>query len=203
MTTENLPPKRLEEIRNAVRSKYRTVAIKPEGHFPYPIGKESALTLGYDPLILEKIPDKIVRRFVGVGNPFKIRTPRSGDYVLDAGCGCGMDTFIAALLAGPQGRAIGIDLTEEMLGSPRSAVAAFKLGNVEFRAGSIEALPFDDAALDMVISNGVLNLVPDKAAAFAEIARVLRPEGAFIAADLLVVDTIPSDVLESMDSWST
>jgi arsenite methyltransferase len=202
MTKENFTPERLEDIRNAVRSKYRTVAMKPEGQFPYPIGKESALKLGYDPLLLEKIPDNVVRRFVGVGNPFKIRTPRSGDYVLDAGCGCGMDTFIAALLAGPQGRAVGIDLTEEMLDSPRSAVAAFELGNVEFRTGSIEALPFDDAALDLVISNGALNLVPDKAAAFAEIARVLRPEGAFVAADLLVVDAIPGDVLESMDAWS-
>ena len=93
MTTENLTPERLEDIRNAVRSKYRKVAMKPEGHFPYPIGEESALKLGYDPLLLEKIPDTIVRRFVGVGNPFKIRTPRSGDYVLDAGCGCGMGYF--------------------------------------------------------------------------------------------------------------
>jgi len=202
MTAENLPSERLEDIRNAVRSKYRTVAMNPEGQFPYPIGKKSALKLGYDPLLLEKIPDKVVRRFVGVGNPFKIRTPCSGDYVLDAGCGCGMDTFIAALLAGSQGRAVGIDLTEEMLELPRSAVAAFEHGNVEFRAGSIEELPFDDAALDLVISNGVLNLVPDKAAAFAEIARVLRPEGTFIAADLLVVDAIPGDVLESLDSWS-
>jgi arsenite methyltransferase len=195
--------KRWEEIRNAVRSKYRAVATEPEGHFPYSIGKESALNLGYDPLLLEKIPDKIVRRFVGVGNPLKIRTPHAGDYVLDAGCGCGMDTLIAALLTGPQGRAFGIDLTEEMLELPRSAAAAFKLGNVEFRAGSIEKLPFEDAVMDLVISNGVLNLIPDKATAFSEIARVLRPEGAFVAADLLVVDTIPDNVLKSMDAWST
>ena len=113
-----------------------------------------------------------------------------------------MDTLIAALLAGSQGQAVGIDLTKEMLDLARVA-ASSGIGNVEFKEGSIEALPFEDASFDLVISNGVLNLIPNKAAAFSEIARVLRPEGALAAADLLVVETIPQEILANTDAWST
>jgi ubiquinone/menaquinone biosynthesis C-methylase UbiE len=101
--------------------------------------------------------------------------------VLDAGCGCGLDTFIAASLAGPSGRAVGIDLTKEMLALPRAVADSFKRGNVEFREGTLEKLPFDDSSFDLIISNGVLNLIPDKGAAFAEIARVLSPGGVLVA----------------------
>jgi arsenite methyltransferase len=123
--------------------------------------------------------------------------------VLDAGCGCGFDTFIAASLAGPLGHAVGIDFTKEMLALPRAVAESFKHGNVEFRQGTLEKLPFDDSSFDLVISNGVLNLIPDKGAAFAEFARVLNPGGALVAADLLVIDTIPADVLANTDAWST
>ena len=194
---------RAAEIRSAVKLKYQKAVVNPGGHFSYPVGRESALKLGYDPSWLGSIPEDSVNGFVGVGNPFRIRVPAPGDRVLDAGCGCGFDTFIAALLAGSQGKAAGIDLTAEMLAVPRAAAASFRQGNVEFREGSIENLPFDDAAFDLVISNGVLNLVPDKPAAFSEIARVLRPEGALVAADLLVIETIPPEVLANTDAWST
>jgi arsenite methyltransferase len=203
MVSEDLSPERAADIRRAVKSKYREVAIQPEGKFSYPTGKKSALKLGYDPLWLKRIPADVLKRFVGVGNPFKIRVPQQGTRVLDAGCGCGMDTFVAALLVGPQGQANGIDLTAEMLDTARAAAASSGTGNVEFREGSIEALPFDDAAFDLVISNGVLNLIPDKAAAFSEIARILRPGGTLAAADLLVIDAIPPEVLASTDAWST
>jgi len=203
MTFEDLSPERAANIRSAVKSRYREVAAKPEGQFPYPTGKKSALNLGYDPLWLERIPVNVLDRFVGVGNPFRICMPQPGNRVLDAGCGCGMDTFVAALLAGSQGQASGIDLTAEMLHLARAAAALLGTGNVEFREGSIEALPFDDDAFDLVISNGVLNLIPDKAAAFSEIARVLRPGGALAAADLLVIETIPPEVLANTDAWST
>jgi arsenite methyltransferase len=200
---EDLSQARAAEIRSAVKFKYREVAAQPEGKFPYPTGKESALNLGYDPVWLDGIPAEVLRRFVGVGNPFRIRAPRPGDRVLDAGCGCGMDTFVAARLAGPQGHACGIDLTTEMLDLARTAAASFKIGNVEFREGSIEALPFENDSFDLVISNGVLNLIPDKAAAFLEMARVLRPEGALAGADLLLVETLPPEVQASTDAWST
>jgi len=196
-------PERATEIRSAVQSRYRRVAVSPEGCFAYATGKDGVLQLGYDPSWLASLPVDVVNRFVGVGNPFRIRKPKSGDRILDAGCGCGLDTFVASSLAGVQGRAVGIDLTGEMLAIPRAAAPFFAPGNVEFLQGSIEGLPFENASFDLVISNGVLNLVPDKPAAFSEIARVLRPEGVLAAADLLVIESIPHEILTSTDAWST
>jgi len=194
---------RAVEIRDAVKSKYRKVATSPEGCFAYPVGVESALKLGYHPSWLEFVPAEVSSRFVGVGNPFGIRAPKPGNRVLDAGCGCGFDTFIAAALAGPTGRAVGIDITAEMLAVALAGAGSFDKGNIEFREGSIEKLPFENACFDLVISNGVLNLIPDKQTAFLEIARVLRPEGILVAADLIVTETIPEEVLASTDAWST
>lgn len=190
-------------IRNSVKSKYEAVASCPGGHFPYPIGKESALNLGYDPSWLESIPDEIVSHFVGVGNPFSIHKPERGNRVLDAGCGCGMDSFVASLLAGPEGRVCGIDLTEEMLALPGSLLRKMESKNLEFCEASIEAIPCEDNTFDVIISNGVLNLVPDKQTAFSELARVLKPGGVLAAADLVVMEEIPPEILESKDAWST
>lgn len=203
MKIETMLPERAKEIRNAVKSKYRKAAKTPSGLFAYPVGIEGALKLGYARSWLELVPELAARRFVGVGNPFSIRTPEEGDRVLDAGCGCGFDTFIAASMVGITGRAVGIDITAEMLEVARSASETFKSGDVQFWEGSIEQLPFEDESFDLVISNGVLNLVPDKQAAFSEIARVLRPNGALAAADLLVTETIPPEVLANTDAWST
>jgi arsenite methyltransferase len=203
MSIETPSCQRAEEIRKEVKAKYQQVAMSPTGRFLYPVGKEGALGLSYDPAWFEFARADAISRFVGVGNPFSIRAPKPGDKVLDAGCGCGFDTFIAACLAGPSGRAIGIDLTPEMLTIARSCSELFKTGNVEFREGSLEQLPFEDQYFDLVISNGVLNLVPDKQAAFKEIARVLRPEGALISADLLVMEEIPPEVLANTGAWST
>jgi arsenite methyltransferase len=203
MTLELPSPERAEEIRSAVRSKYKRVAANPEGCFAYPIGKESALKLGYAPSWLEGMDAVVIDRFVGVGNPFMIRAPRPGDRILDAGCGCGFDTLIASALAGPTGKATGVDLTAEMLAVPRRAAGSFIKGAAEFLEGSIEKLPFDDAFFDLAISNGVLNLIPDKRAAFAELARVIRPDGALVAADLLLIETIPPEILANTDAWST
>jgi arsenite methyltransferase len=203
MTIEMLPPERAKEIRNAVKLKYQEVAKGPEGRFSYPVGAESVLKLGYPRTWMELVPAAVVGRFVGVGNPFSIRTPEQGNRVLDAGCGCGFDAFIAAALAGASGKAVGIDVTAEMLRVAQAASKSFKSGNVEFLEGSIEQLPFEDGFFDLVISNGVLNLIPDKQAAFREIARVLHSKGALVAADLLVIETIPPEVLASTDAWST
>jgi arsenite methyltransferase len=203
MTPETISHKRAQAIRSAVKSKYQKVAINPDNCFTYPIGKESALKLGYDSSWFDSVPAAVIARFVGVGNPFGIHAPKPGDRILDAGCGCGFDTYVGASMAGPSGCAVGVDLTPEMLVVARSAAEAFKCGNVEFRECSLEKIPFEDGIFDLVISNGVLNLVPDKPAAFAEIARVLKPKGAFVSADLLVMDKIPSKILASVDAWST
>lgn len=187
------------ELRRAVRDKYREVSGRPEGQFPYPCGRASATALGYEPAWLDGLPDEVCARFVGVGNPFSIGRPAPGQRVLDLGCGCGMDVLVAARLVGPGGRAVGIDLTPEMLAVARAAADA----SAWWVEGSVEALPFADGAFDVVVSNGALNLVPDKAAAFAEARRVLAPGGTLAVADLLVTSRVPDDLLASMDAWST
>lgn len=192
-----------EALREAVRQKYRSVAQSAEGCFGYPTGRASALGLGYEPNWLEAVLPDVVDHFVGVGNPFSVHRPRPGHHVLDLGCGAGLDTFVAALLVGPAGRSTGLDLSSEMLAAPRALAAAWPLANVDFVEGLIEALPFDASSFDVVLSNGVLNLVPDKQAAFREIRRVLKPGGQFVAADLLVTEEVPAEVLAAEDAWST
>lgn len=188
-----------DQLRQAVREKYRSVSVDPEGPFPYPVGRASALGLGYEAEWLDALPDDVLDRFVGVGNPFRIQRPEPGQSVLDLGCGAGLDVFVAAQLVGPRGRAVGVDLTPEMLAWPKQHAAA----NTEFHEGSVEALPFEDGSFDLAISNGALNLVPDKDAAFEEIFRVLAPGGVFAVADLLVTATVPEEVLAGLDAWST
>lgn len=203
MGFESYTPKRSSEIRGSVRSKYRKVAKRPEGHFPYPIGRESALNLGYNPSWLEEVPDEVVARFVGVGNPFSIRTPKLGEWVLDAGCGCGLDTFVSAILVGHEGWVSGVDLSAEMLKWPRAVSLKLSKQRVEFREASIEDLPYEDRIFHLAISNGVLNLVPNKRAAFSELARILKPGGILAVADLMVTEKIPPEVLAAEDAWST
>ena len=192
-----------EQLKSTVKRKYRGVSRKPEGQFPYPVGQESLERLGYPREWISAVPKDVVDRFVGVGNPFSIRPVQKGERVLDIGCGCGLDSFVSALQTGQEGLVFGIDLTAEMLEWARNAKANTILDNLHFREGSAEELPFEDGAFDLVISNGVLNLVPNKESAFREIARVLRPEGNFVAADLVVVESIPEETLASMDAWST
>ena len=186
-----------------MREKYRAVSESAEGCFTYPVGRRSAVGLGYEAAWLQAVPPEVVDRFVGVGNPFSIHRPCPGDRVLDLGCGAGLDTFVTAWLVGPQGRATGLDLSAEMLARARSAATGWSLGNVGFVEGLIEALPFEACSFDLVISNGVLNLVPDKKAAFREIRRVLKPGGRLAVVDLLVIETVPPEVLASEDAWST
>ena len=190
------------KIRTAVKEKYRAVSAQPGGALPYPVGRESVLHLGYETGSLESIPAEVTERFVGVGNPFSLERPRDGDRVLDAGCGCGFDSFVASVLAGAGGSVVGVDLTPEMLEVARRGLASWPLRNMQFTEASVEDLPFEDAAFDLVISNGALNLVPHKATAFQELGRVLRPGGRFVAADLLVDEAIPEDILAEKDAWS-
>ncbi len=203
MRGECLSEERATEIRAEVAAKYRLVSELVSGHFPYPVGRPSAEKLGYERDWLRQIPEEVVGHFIGVGNPFQLRRPERGERVLDIGCGCGLDVYVASLLVGAEGRSVGVDLTHEMLARPEGALAAWPLCNLEFREATAESLPFGDSVFDQVISNGVLNLVTDKDRAFREIWRVLRPGGTFAAADLLVVETMPPEVRESTDAWSS
>jgi len=191
-----------DQIRDSLRRRYAQVAQRPEGQFKYPVGRASAEHLGYRANLLARIPTEVMDHFVGVGNPFSLGEPQAGCRIVDVGCGCGMDSLIAAQLAGPAGQVIGVDLSPEMLAVARAGLAASGLTNVTFVEGSAEALPVEAGRADMVISNGVLNLSPCKASAFGEVARVLRPGGRFQAVDLILVKDLPADVRDEEFAWS-
>lgn len=196
-------PRGREDVHETVRAKYRIWATTPEGHFAYVTGAEGARALGYEEDLLAAVPGPVLRRFAGVGNPYSVERPAPGARVLDVGCGSGTDAFVAARLVGPQGAVIGLDLTEEMLDAPREALDASPVPWLSFVEGAADEMPFPDASFDLIVSNGVLNLVPDKDAAFRELRRVLRPKGLLAAADLVLLDHLPAEFLTLKDGWSS
>jgi arsenite methyltransferase len=189
-----MDPRADDCIREDIVARYRKVAVSPAGLFRYPTGEKSARALGYSPAWVTGIPGAIRERFVGVGNPFSLGPIAAGEAVLDLGCGAGFDVLVAAQVVGPTGRVVGLDLSPEMLAVASGALVETPYAWVEFHPGEIEALPFADASFDVALSNGVLNLVPDKPRALREIHRVLRPGGRLQACDMgLVADEPPPD----------
>lgn len=187
-------------IRQGIAEKYRKVARSPQGLFKYPTGQESARGLGYSPELFPSIPADIRERFVGVGNPFALGSIRSGEAVLDLGCGAGFDAFVAAQLVGPTGRVVGIDMSPEMIAVAEAGLKETDFPNVEFRLTQVEDLPFPNESFDVALSNGVLNLIPDKPGALREIIRVLRPGGRLQACDIgLAGDRVPLDKAQWSD----
>jgi arsenite methyltransferase len=189
-------------LREEVKAKYRAVALDPHGSYHFHTGRPLARRLGYDEAILDELPDRAVEAFAGVGNPFSLGAVKPGERVVDLGSGGGFDCFIAARQVGPQGRVVGIDMTEEMLGRSRAAAAALQVRNVEFRRGAIEDMPIDDAWADVVISNGVINLCADKRRVFTEIMRVLKPGGRLQFADIATGKPVPEAALRNIDLWT-
>lgn len=181
-----------EVIFDAVQRMYTDVALMPEREFHFPTGRRACEFVGYPAEQLDRLPATAVESFAGVGYPFAAGVIRTGDTVLDIGSGSGTDALIASGLVRPSGRVIGLDLTEAMRNKLRATAAGAGAANLEVLAGNAEAIPLPDASVDVVSSNGVLNLVPDKAAAIREIARVLRPGGWLQLADI-VVETLPSE----------
>lgn len=187
-------------VRQAIAKKYREVARSPRGLFKYPTGEASALGLGYPPALVAPVPDAARSRFVGVGNPFALGPIGKDEHVLDLGCGAGFDAFVASQLVGPAGRVCGVDFSPEMLAVADAARIEAGFPQVEFRKAAIEALPFPDARFDVALSNGVLNLIPDKSAALREVFRVLKPGGRLQACDMgLVGEESPPDKLPWSD----
>lgn len=189
-------------LRARVRAKYREVATEPGGTFHFHTGRPLAARLGYPDAVVDPLPDAAVESFAGVGNPFALRTLQPGERVVDVGSGSGFDTVIAAGQVGPDGRVVGVDMTEQMLTKARDTAAQLGLDNVAYRDGLAEQLPVPDGWADVVISNGVINLCADKAAVFAEIRRVLRPGGMLQFADIANGRPVPVEAMRDIDLWT-
>ncbi len=191
----------VEELRCLISDKYTEVAKTPEKGFHFHTGKPLAMMLGYPQDVVDSLPAGIVESFAGTGNPFSMGGLRAGETVLDVGCGAGFDTLIAARQVGPSGRVISIDMTPAMLEKAEAGAREAGLGNVDFREGLAEVLPVGDNSVDVVISNGVINLCPDKMAAMQEIYRVLKPGGRAQIGDIVVHKEVPDDAKADIDLW--
>jgi SAM-dependent methyltransferase len=191
-----------ERLRDEVRDKYREVALKPHATFHFHTGRPLAARLGYDDVSVAALPDRAVESFAGVGNPFSIRRLTAGERVVDLGSGAGFDSFIAAGQVGETGEVIGVDMTEAMLEKSSDTAVALGLNNIEFREGFAESLPIEDDWADAAISNGVINLCPDKRAVFTEIMRVLRPGGTLQFADIANGRPVPAEAMRDIDLWT-
>jgi arsenite methyltransferase len=191
----------IEALRREVQEKYREVAADPTAAFHFHTGRAHALRMGYPESPLDELPDEATEAFAGVGNPFYWGLPQLGERVVDLGSGAGMDSFIAALAVG-QGSVLGVDMTPEMIERASATSESIGLQNVEFRVGVIEDVPVKSEWADVVISNGVINLCPDKMRVYKEIHRVLKPGGRMMIADICVEKSVPESALKDIDLWT-
>jgi arsenite methyltransferase len=178
------------------------VARSVAGKFSYPTGREGAQALGYDPALIDAADPGLLASFCGVGNPFSLFPIAPGSAVLDVGCGAGFDMFVAAKLAGRSGTVQGVDLTEAMVEQARDNLRTAGIANAEVLQVDSEVLPYGNDSFDAVISNGVLNLSPEKELLLREINRVLRPGGTFGLADVVLEQALPADLAGSAEAWS-
>jgi SAM-dependent methyltransferase len=191
----------VEVLRDAIRTEYGQVASDPGRGFHFHTGRRLARLLGYEDAWLDGVPEGTVAAFAGTGNPFALGAVQAGARVVDVGCGAGIDSLIAARMAGPSGAVVGVDMTPAMLDRARASAAEGGFGNVRFHEGLAETLPVADGWADVVISNGVLNLFPDKLAGLREMARVLRPGGRLQVGDILVQKSVGDKAKRDINLW--
>ena len=189
-------------LRSEIQRTYAAVSNEPGREFMFPTGRGWAADLGYPVDLLARVPETSCESFAGVANPFSLGAIRPGEDVLDIGCGAGMDTLIAAQMTGETGTVTGIDMTPDMAAKGRRSAPEMGLSNVTIADGSAERLPFGDASFDVVISNGVIDLIPDKDAVFSEIARVLRPGGRIQLADVTIQRPVSEEGRRNIDLWT-
>ena len=191
----------VEVLKREIKKTYASVSQEPRRDFVFPTGRAWAEDLDY-PAELARVPEGAVESFAGVANPFSLGRLKPGEQVLDLGCGAGTDSLIAAQMVGSEGSVAGIDMTAEMLEKARAAAVELGAENVEFVEGEVERLPFADMSFDVVISNGVIDLVPDKDAVFSEIHRVLRPGGRIQIADVTIQQPVSDEGKRDIDLWT-
>jgi arsenite methyltransferase len=192
----------LEQLRQAIQHEYQEVAATPDKGFHFHVGRVLAERLGYPMDEVDQLPESVVESFAGVGNPFALGRLNKGKIVADLGSGAGFDAILAAQQVGRTGRVIGVDMTPAMLEKSRENASKTGRTQVEFREGLIEDLPIADESVDVVISNGVINLTPDKEKAFAEAFRILKPGGRMQIADILVQKEVPEAARNEIDLWT-
>jgi len=192
----------VETLRCQISDKYTEVAKTPEKGFHFHTGKPLALMLGYREEVIDSLPRGTIESFAGPGYPFSMGELGPGETVLDIGCGAGFDSLIAARQVGETGRVICVDMTPAMLEKAAAGAHESAISNIEFREGLAEALPVEDASIDVVLSNGVINLCPDKMAVMQEVHRVLKPGGRVQIADIVVHKEVPQDAKDDIDLWS-
>ncbi|HEV3405420.1 MAG TPA: methyltransferase domain-containing protein [Candidatus Dormibacteraeota bacterium] len=195
-------PVDVERLRAEVKLKYREVASDPTKGFHFHTGRPLARMLDYPMDVVDALPDRVVESFAGVNNPFSMGELQAGQVVVDIGSGAGFDSILAVQMVGRSGKVIGVDMTPEMREKSRSNAAQLGMDNVEFRDGLAEDLPVADSSVDVVISNGVINLCPDKLRVYREIYRVLKPGGKIQIADVVVQKPLPDDAVADIDLWT-
>jgi arsenite methyltransferase len=190
------------QLKAAIADTYTAVSAEPDRDFIFPTGRDWAADLDYPAELLARVPDTACESFAGVANPFSLGALTAGERVLDLGSGAGTDSLVAAQMVGPDGSVTGIDMTPGMLDRARRAARGMGVGNVTFVAGEAERLPFDAASFDVVISNGVIDLIPDKDAVFAELHRVLVPGGRIQLADVTIQRPVSEEGRRNIDLWT-
>lgn len=192
----------VETLKCEIKKTYAQVSAEPETEFVFPTGRAWALDLGYPADMLARVPDGSAESFAGVANPFSLGALQPGEDVLDLGSGAGTDSLVAAQMVGAEGSVTGVDMTPEMIAKARASAEELAIGNVEFVESEAERLSFADVSFDVVISNGVIDLIPDKDAVFAELFRVLRPGGRLQLADVTIQRPVSEEGRRNIDLWT-
>src|SRR5206468_6522721 len=191
----------VQVLKSEIKKTYASVSQRPEQDFIFPTGRAWAEDLDYPPE-LANVPESAAESFAGVANPFSLGRLQPGERVLDLGSGAGTDSLVAAQMVGPEGHVTGVDMTPEMLEKASAAAKQMAAANVEFVEAEAERLPFPDASFDVVISNGVIDLIPDKDAVFSELFRVLAPGGRIQVADVTIQNPVSAEGRRNIDLWT-
>jgi arsenite methyltransferase len=189
------------QLREGVRGVYSRAAEQPQEKHPFPVGRRFAESVGYPPPLLASLPAVAIDAFAGVSNVGVFAEIPRGSTVLDLGCGSGLDTLVAATRTGPEGRVVSVDFSEPMLARARQAAVQAGLGNIEFLHADAEGLPIPDAAIDVALTNGIFNLNPARDSIFRELSRVVKPGGAFYAAELILIEPLSEEARRDVTNW--